>query len=175
MFCISLLQLVVLTLTLGCLVWYAYATSQIKKASVEQSEALQKPCITLRSGPRDLDDAILDGPPIAEITTPRLQILNIGSGPALRLCYELRELVAKGTVGMRPRGFLPHLQQRDSWEAPISRGTLTPGDFDFLAEYESLSGTLYQTRIRIENAVLVSFDFSRCEAQRILNASRAAR
>jgi hypothetical protein len=170
MFWISLLTLVVLALTLGCLVWYACETHQIKKASVEQSEALQKPCITLASRPRDGLEAILRGPQIAEIATPHLQILNIGSGPALKLCYELRQLVAKEIVPLRPKGLLPHLRQGDAWETPISHGTLRTRDFEFLAEYESLSGTLYRTRIRIENAVLGSFDFSLCKAKRTLSA-----
>jgi hypothetical protein len=168
---INLLTLVVLTLTLVCLIWYACETHQIKKASVEQSEALQKPCVTLTSGPRDWNDAILRGPHLAEITTPRLQIVNIGSGPAIKLCYELRQVVANGIVPMRPKGLLPHLQQEATWDTPVAQGTLRTRDFEFLAEYESLSGALYQTRISIEKAVLVSFDFSRCKAKRTLSAN----
>lgn len=91
---------------------YVRLTRRIAAASVEQSEALQKPCITIRVGPLDYIDAHLNSPNVAAVTSREVEILNIGSGPAIRLEYEFRHVdVSEGRNVVGPiRGFLNHLK-----------------------------------------------------------------
>ena len=144
---------------------YVLLTNRVAVASIEQSEALQKPCITLRTGPRDAEDAILDEPYVAQVAqTPRVELVNIGAGPAIKLKYSFTQTnVIEGGVALNDNGYLNQLCARDEWKAEIARGSLSNRDYDFLAEYEGLSGTRYTTTIRIESAVIRRFDFRRVE------------
>src|ERR1035438_4324629 len=44
---------VVLVLTLGVLVWYAYETMRLRRAAVDQVEGMAKPCLTIFARLRD--------------------------------------------------------------------------------------------------------------------------
>src|SRR5690348_14803756 len=47
-------------LVFAVLIWYAIETSQIRRLSYEQIEALQKPCLTFVSTARDQQEAVLE-------------------------------------------------------------------------------------------------------------------
>lgn len=164
---VSSLGLLVSAIALVVLIVYTYQTRRIAQASVEQSEALQKPCVTINFSPRLGEDAILEAPRVAEVMTPDVELLNIGSGPALNVSYEIKQVdVPAGGVQLRPTGFISHLRHGgESWRTPTGRNTLQGRNFEFLAEYESLSGSAYETKIRVENRILVSFHFGKRKGQ----------
>lgn len=159
---IPLGTLLVLTLTLAVVVWYAYETNQIKKASNEQSEAQQKPCITVESTPRPFEDAVLDAPRTAQLRGPETTLINIGTGPAINLSYSFQQVdTEEGQLAIRSTGFVPHLQARERWRTATAIGILLGGNFEFVARYETLSGSVYTTEIRMERGVFVSLRFGK--------------
>jgi hypothetical protein len=164
---VSVLTLLVLTATLIVAIWYTRETQQIARASVEQSEALQKPCVVIESSARTSDDAVMDAPRVSEVAqTPTVRLKNIGSGLAIGLSYELRQVeVPEGSPAVRPTGFVPYLEAREPWATVTGRGMLTTRIFEFSAEYESLSRSKYQTKIRVDHGLIVSFVFIQCAQQ----------
>jgi hypothetical protein len=163
---ISVLTLLVLTATLIAIIWYTRVTQQIARASVEQSEALQKPCVVIESSARTSDQAVLEAPLVSEVAqTPNVQLRNIGGGPAVKLNYELRQVqVPQGVVAVTPTGFVPYLEAGKSWTTVTARGMLTTRIFEFSANYESLSGSKYQTSVRLENGLVSSSVFTKTES-----------
>jgi hypothetical protein len=164
---ISVLTFLVLTATLIAVIWYTRETQKIARASIEQSEALQKPCVVIESSPRDSDEAVLEAPLVSQVAqTPNVQLRNIGSGPAVKLNYELRQVeVPQGGVAVTPTGFVPYLEADESWTTVTPRGMLTTRIFEFSAKYESLSGSTYQTRVRLDNGLIASSTFTKTEPQ----------
>jgi hypothetical protein len=57
---LPLANFVVQLLILAALVWYAVETWGVRNLSFEQVEALQKPCLTLLSVPREYEHAVLE-------------------------------------------------------------------------------------------------------------------
>jgi hypothetical protein len=80
----NLIQILILLV----LFWYTKETRKIRKSSVAQIEALQKPCLTLVTDIRDYDDAILEtdgavGGMIVAKRNGNVAVQNIGAGPAI--------------------------------------------------------------------------------------------
>ncbi len=153
---IQALMAVVIAILTGVLV---YATLQY----VEVSEALQKPCVTVKSEPRDHQEAIMEAPFVAQVKqAPNVEILNIVTGPALNVQYGFVQVDApeKGPV-MHPTGFVNHLQAGQQWATQLARSSVSTRNFEFYASYESLSRKKYKTKIRIESAIIKSFEFFR--------------
>jgi hypothetical protein len=145
------------------------------KAAVEQSEALQKPCVTIRSSPRQYEEAVLNAPFVAEILTLNVELLNIGTGPALDLFYDLQQVdVEEGQIAINPKGFVPHLRSGESWATQLQRTSLTNRNLEFSARYESLSGSKYETRMRIESAIIVSSTFGPPRQEPLANGAPMA-
>jgi hypothetical protein len=101
---------------------YVRLTHQIARASIEQGEAQQKPCLILRTTRRDDQWVILDPPLAAEVEGGNLRILNIGSGPALQVQYDFCRMVDNRQVSST--GLIPHLTKDGNWDTPIAMGLL---------------------------------------------------
>jgi len=123
---------------------------------VRTSEALQKPSVTVRLEPRGDDGAIMDAPHVAQVAqTPTVQLVNVGTGPALNLSYGLRQTNApQGGPVMHPTGFVNYLASEHNWETLLGRNSLANRTFEFYANYQSLSGKTYEARVLIENGVI---------------------
>src|SRR6266481_5836846 len=123
------------------------------------TEALQKPCVTVQSEPRTSEDAVADGY-AAQVSQQKdfVVIENIGIGPALKVRYRFYQTNAPpgGPVSQAP-GFVDYLLQRQPRSIPVPRGPLATIDYDFEADYESLSGKKYRTKIKIEDRKIVCF------------------
>ena len=135
----------------------AYATWRYVKVS----EALQKPCVTVKSEPRG-NQAVLDSPYVTQAAQQAgdVVILNVGTGPALDLHYIFRQTnVPQGGVAMHLPGFVNYLQAGQESQVPLARTSLANRDFDFEASCTSLSGKKYETKMRIENGIIKSFSF----------------
>jgi len=111
--------------TLAALCVYTWFTHRIMRASIEQSEALQKPCLALAAVPRPWEDSIWELPRVSQIAAP-LQIVNIGPGPAIGISYCTTH--TNPVPGQRPtlafRGFLAYLAPREEWNTDVSGGHL---------------------------------------------------
>jgi hypothetical protein len=90
---------------LGVLVWYALETLRIRKASQEQAEAVQRPCLTLATAARGYEDAVLEmggavGGMIVAAREGNVALWNVGSGPAINARYSAEKFIQIGpTIG----------------------------------------------------------------------------
>jgi hypothetical protein len=129
---------------------------------VQVSEALQKPCVTVKSEARLGDEVILDQPFTAQVaqTAGNVVLLNVGPGPALNLHFDFRQTNAQpGNPVTHLTGFIDYLQPGEQRQVHVARTSLPNRDFDFAATYNGLSTKKYQTTIRIEDGVIKSFTF----------------
>ncbi len=155
-------MIALLTLSLVVVnLWYAATTRRIAKASIEQSEALQKPFITLETIPRDYDDTILDDPNAARVAQrPTVVLCNLGVGPALNLICRFRQTKneREGTP-LDHKESVPSLRPQEKWATALPVTCLDIETVEFNAKYRALSGTEYETRMTLENRVVVTFYF----------------
>jgi hypothetical protein len=164
---IPIANLLIQFLVLAFLVWYACETYQLRKASQEQIEALQKPCLTVATTARDYDDAILgvDDAIGGMVLAPRegsVQLRNIGAGPAFNIRYKFNYVDQprqNGAVVVEPSGYLPYIKPGDTFAMQVARGILQLHKYELVASYDSLSGRKYETRIAINNLVLTTVQF----------------
>ena len=158
---------VVLSLTFLALLWYAWETRGLKKASLEQLEALSMPCVAFGTFPRDPIDAVLEANDVAGEMTIQFQegqavIVNMGNGPAVNVAYALEPIgILPGANVARPRGYIQNIPPGKAVVTPISRGALQTHQFEFTARYESLSGRRYETQITVNELVLTNLRFVR--------------
>jgi hypothetical protein len=129
---------------------------------VQVSEALQKPCIALASGPLGGDGAVLETPFVTEVSQQegRVVIRNVGTGPAINLRFGFRHTNAEpGAPVIHITEFVDYVQPGQQWRTQVARQSLSTRHFDFEADYESLSGKKHKTKIFIEDGRIKSFDF----------------
>lgn len=152
--------IVLLTASLvGATVWYVRLTHKIARASIEQSEAQQKPCLILRATRRDDMDAILDPPMAAVVEDGTLRLMNIGNGPAIHVEFDFRRIQQNRLVSSR--GMIPNLDRGAQWDTPLATGLLTAENPRLIVTYGSLSGTQYRTRITFDGRIIQSLQFGR--------------
>lgn len=148
---------------------YAFYTIRIWNATVEQAEAQQKPCLTLVTTERGYEDAVLEmddaiGGKVVAVRNGKVEIRNIGNGPAINVHYEFRPVnPPKNSNVASPSGYLPNILRGETFVMPVSEGVLTNPKYQLVASYESLSARHYQSRITITRSgndlVLTSFVF----------------
>lgn len=168
---IALANLLIQLLILAFLIWYACETYQLRKASQEQTEALQKPCITVVTTARDYDDAILGvddaiGGMVLAPFEGSVQLRNIGAGPAFNIRYTFSNLDQprqSGDVVVEPSGYLPYIKAGDAFAMQVTRGILQLHEYELVALYDSLSGRRYETKIVIKRLVLTTVQFRHFE------------
>jgi len=151
------------------LVVYAVFTRKIWRAADEQAEALQKPCVTLATARRNDDEATLsddEGSREVGIFKPDgwVAVRNIGSGPALNVHWYFEPVnPPPGQNVPTQDGEIPHLSREISrvrrMQIPMHGSEVKFRNYYFRATYESLSGALYETRIRLQEGVLNRISF----------------
>jgi len=164
---ISVANLIIQLLILLFLIWYAFETYRLRKASQEQIEALQKPCLTVVTTARDYDEAIfeMDDAVGGMVLAPRegsVQLWNIGAGPAFNIRYRFNYLDQprqNGTVVVEPSGYLPYIMAGEKFAMQVTRGILQPHEYELVALYEILGGRRYETKITINKLVLTTVQF----------------
>ena len=152
---------------LVALAWYALETWRIRRASQEQVEGLQKPCLTLATETRDYDDAILEmdeavGGMIVAARHGNVALLNMGNGPAINVHYSFDPVNRRqGANVARPHGYLQNIPPGGEFLMPLARDVLRNLEYESVITYDSLSGRRYESRIAIKNLVLTVFYFKR--------------
>jgi len=162
----AITNLVILTLTLLCLVYYAWETHQIKRASLEQVEAQQAPCLVPDSAPRDPDAAVLQldgitGGTVIKPTQGRILFLNIGPGPAVNVRYRLFQVDTAVAMPATSEDYLPAVAAQGSLLTHLPHQILQVHKHRLEIGYESVKGTLYSTEVTIEASVLTDMTFAR--------------
>jgi hypothetical protein len=128
---------------------------------VQVSEALQKPCVVVKSEPRG-NQAVLAAPYVTQASQQAgdVVIVNVGTGSALNLQFGFRQTnVPQGGVAMHLPGFVHYLQAGQQSQVPLARTSLANREFEFYATYNSLSGKQYETKIGLDDGVIKSFTF----------------
>ena len=155
---VSAAVVAVLTLILArSTVRYVRLTKRIAAASVTQAEAVHKPLLTLR---QDETQVVEFGKRISDALQGQLhtsvgkvlEVVNIGTGPALQVKWTLRR-------GHPTGGFIPYIQVGQSVSLLVaSKVKMAAVDtrFEFECRYLSLSGTKYVSRKKIENSQEIS-------------------
>ena len=149
------------------LLWYASETRRIRSAaqeqivvSREQLEALQKPCITLVTMPRAFDAALLDmNDAVGTMDIPfggNVELRNIGSGPAFNVRYQLKQIESSDSPAAC---YIPYIPTGEKASIPVPTSSIRLHQHELLILYESLSGTRYETNIRIHNGTLTDARF----------------
>lgn len=130
------------------------------RAATEQSEALQKPFVTIKSAPRHAQENIVERRAAAVAEAPTVVLLNLGSGPALNVSYQFEQVEASDKVHpLKHPESVPYVQPHQEWTTRLPLTSLANRTVEIRANYESLSGTKYETQMRIESGVIASFSF----------------
>lgn len=112
---------------LGVLVWYALETLRIRKASQEQAEAVQRPCLTLATAARGYEDAVLDmggavGGMIVGSHEGNVALWNVGSGPAINARYRFKPIDPPHAANVAcSNGYLQIVLARETFVMPVAR------------------------------------------------------
>jgi len=157
-----LATLVIQLCALGVLIWYACDTRKIRKASIEQAESAQKPCLALVTGPRDFDETVLEkngvvGGTILARRNGNVAVENVGNGPALNVSYDFRPVDQSNIV--RPRGYLPNIVVGKSWVLAVPHGILDIEDYEIVFIYDSMSRQKYESITSVKGSVVADFRF----------------
>ncbi|MGH9365814.1 MAG: hypothetical protein ACRD1B_11210 [Thermoanaerobaculia bacterium] len=136
---ISFLTLVVLLFTLRRLAAYVRETKGLKLASIEQVEALQKPCLVVETLPESNPAQVEKLADEQGRTAPRIQLRNVGTGVALKIEYEIE------TEGKKLHGrSCSYLEPGTTHSTEIPRWRL--GEKALVTiDYDSMSETSYRT------------------------------
>lgn len=138
---------------------YVRLTKQIAAASVAQAEAIHKPVLTLKQEePKfleiDMGKQITDATEGRQHTWvgPTLEIINIGTGPAIHAKWTLtRSHDIGGSIPYVAVGQCVSLRTASKVKMPA-----VATSFELTCHYTSLSGTKYVSRTRIENSREIS-------------------
>jgi len=136
------------------------------RATIEQAEAMQKPCVVLHSMLRDAREAVLNmggirGDLILGAVEGQVALENIGTGPAVNIAYVFEKVQDAKNLPVRSEGSIPTLSPKQRLAAHVSRGIFSAHSFDCTITYESLSKRRYETRLSVNDVVLGEFKFSR--------------
>jgi len=139
-----------------------HAIAQLK-ASQDQVEAAQKPCLAFSTAPRGAEEAILEiggaiGTMNLRCPDGQAQLENIGNGPAINARYSLTPVGQNASVA-RPSGYLVWMLPGDKFLTPIARGLLQGTEWEIVVAYESLGGRKYRTKSTVNNLVLTDIKF----------------
>jgi len=135
------------------------------RATIEQAEAMQKPCIVLKSALRSREDAILEmggipGDLILGAVIGLVALQNIGAGPAVNVAYSF-EKVNESHTPLRSEGSIPTLSRDDTLPTHVSYAIFPAHKFECTITYQSLSKRRYQTHLSANGLVLGDFHFRR--------------
>jgi hypothetical protein len=173
----ALANLVVQILLLAVVSWYTVETFRLRKASQEQVEGVQKPCIGLLTEARNYEEAVLEmggavGGMVVAARDGNIVAHNTGSGAALNIRYQVEYLnPPEGTTVLYgPEGYMPIIPAGGTFVMQIGRVLLRTLEVELLFAYQSLTGQWYESRITIRELVLTDVGF-----RRMSNGIRAER
>jgi hypothetical protein len=156
---ISAVAVTFLTLVLtGATLSYVRLTKKIAAASVAQAEAVHKPVLTFRHrelNDEDFIDHLVAGGLQGEQHSwvgPELEIINIGTGPALHVKWTLKR-------SYETNGIIPYVAIGESISlrtASKVKMVAVPTTIELVCHYASLSGTRYVSRTNIVNSREIS-------------------
>ncbi len=146
---------------------YVRLTQQIAEAAAVQAEASYKPVLTLRREEKDnrptdiavlterIGDVLKNGQ--ATYIGPTLEIVNIGSGPAMHVKWRVDRFAAiAGSVSY----ICPDQWVSLELASKVNMGAI-PTSYVVECQYESISGRKYFSRTGIERSTkIVSFEVS---------------
>ena len=166
----EVLNLLLVLLTLLAIVKYTFESSKIRRATNEQAEAAQKPCVRVIAEvigllPNFFSVDLAKRPPYAtELPRGqfnRLELENIGNGPALNPRYVLEKRSVGRWEDANASGEIGSLKVGETTPCPLMvvDPYLRHGEFRVTVNFESMSGTRYGTRQYIGDGVLTHFDF----------------
>lgn len=163
--------------TFIALIWYAWETllmrrasnSQVKalraqiRVSEEQVEAQEKPCLALFTDPDPSVHASHGGFTAGTILTAyaagRIGVQNVGNGPALNVLYQFTPREATDEDVKSYRGQIPIIPRRGVAVMPVELDHLSALAYDFTCTYTSLSEHVYQSETTINHLMLENFVF----------------
>jgi hypothetical protein len=160
--CYQLVSLAIQVGALVALIVYAPDTRTIKRASLEQAESAQKPCLAFVTASRDFDETVLEkngtvGEAVVALRNGNVALENVGNAPALNVSYDFRPLDPSNIS--RPHGYLPNIIVGKSLVLAVPRGILDIQDYEVAFQYDSMSRQRYESRITISNKVITAFRF----------------
>jgi hypothetical protein len=175
---IQILMLVVQTVALIGLLIYCAETFKIRKASqdqvevsqrlfkssMDQVEALSRPCITFLAELRDGADAILEmhgaaGSLIARPDQGSYVIHNIGNGLALNLKYYItRGIPEFDHPNIRTVRYMPAIPATARVTLVETLGNYN-AEHDATFEYESIGSRKYRSTMKLNHHVITAFSF----------------
>ena len=142
---------------------------KLRKAAMEQVEGMAKPCLALRAKLRNAADAILDmddavGAMVVRGEDAQFVVQNIGTGIALNVSYQLRNLDAPQRPD-HPR-YLSYVLLGQPVQLPETLNA-SPyiGNCEAVFSFQSISGRWYRSTVTMNRHVLTKFDF------RLINAN----
>lgn len=140
--------------TLLLLAKYASDTASIKRASINQTEALFQPCLVLEYRLRGLKEQIWD---LTATTTAASElpeevfVTNIGTGPAQDIALSFDQTDSGENLWDTD---IPFILAGNSFPVGFARNRFSSGEVIFEAEYKSISGTEFKTTQRISNGII---------------------
>jgi len=141
---------VISVITLIVLIYYAWLTSRIARASNIQSEGLSRPVMTVRTRAYDLDWRIVQamGVVAAEVDND-LALINIGNGPALSLRWTVSSRFGD-RLPASSSGSVPYLRPGEVLQA-VARDlhSLPHARTEVVCDYLGVSGVWYRARIQL--------------------------
>jgi hypothetical protein len=181
---IQILMLVVQAAALFGLLIYCVETNKIRKASqdqvevsqqlhkssMDQVEALSRPCITFLAELRDGADAILEmhgaaGSLVARADGGSYVIQNIGNGVALNLKYFItRGIPEFDQPNIRRMRYMPAIPATARAALVETLGNYS-AEHDATFEYESIGKRKYRSTIKLNHRVITAFSFEEITEQ----------
>jgi hypothetical protein len=175
---IQILMLVLQAAALVGLLIYCVETHKIRKASqnqvevsqrlfkssMDQVEALSRPCITFLAELRDGADAILEmhgaaGSLVARLDQGSYVIHNIGNGVALNLKYYItRGIPEFDQPKIRTMRYMPAIPATARVTLVESIGNYN-AEHDATFEYESIGSRKYRSTMKLNHHVITAFSF----------------
>jgi hypothetical protein len=137
---------------------YVRLTKQIAAASVAQAEAIHKPVLTLKHEELTNEEIVAHltaGGLVGERHSwvgPVLELINIGTGPALHVKWTLKR-------SFESNGIIPYVavgQVVSLRTASKVKMAAVPTTFEVVCHYTSLSGTRYVSRTNVINSREIS-------------------
>lgn len=134
------------------------------RATIEQAEAMQKPCIVLDSAARDPANAVIlhqtNPGDLALSSHEGLAALrNVGSGSALNVRYVFEKIGETQGTPVRPEGAIQTILPRELVRTHAPATLFPAHKFHCLITYDSLSKSHYETRFIVNDTVLGNFCF----------------
>lgn len=140
------------------LIWYACETLKLRKASREQNEIMQKPCIVplVRENESRVSALLWSNERILDGTSGDMGFVvlnNVGNSPAFNVRY--------GIQGEDSAGLLPYILKPGKERTTLSLGQLrewfernqNEEEVKLTLSYDSLSGRSYESKIHIREGV----------------------